>query len=67
MRGARYFRLISWTLRCGSEQFIYNWNPCGPWTKKLAEGMDNIATEKKGKRMGTQVMPRVERIPSRQG
>jgi hypothetical protein len=24
--GARYMRLISWTLRSGSEQFIYNWN-----------------------------------------
>jgi hypothetical protein len=25
MRGARYVRLIPWTLRSGSEQFIYNW------------------------------------------
>ncbi len=25
MRGARYVRLIPWTLHSGSEQFIYNW------------------------------------------
>jgi hypothetical protein len=25
MRGARYVRLIPWTLRSGSQQFIYNW------------------------------------------
>ncbi len=25
MRGARYVRLIPWTLHSGREQFIYNW------------------------------------------
>jgi hypothetical protein len=25
VRGTRYMRLISWNLRSGSEQFIYNW------------------------------------------
>jgi hypothetical protein len=25
IRGARYVRLIPWTLHSGSEQFIYNW------------------------------------------
>jgi hypothetical protein len=25
MRGARYVRLIPWTLQSGSKQFIYNW------------------------------------------
>jgi hypothetical protein len=38
-------RLISWTLPRGSEQFIYNWNPCGPrsWQGK---GTEKAATEK---------------------
>jgi hypothetical protein len=26
VRGASCMHLISWTLRSGSEQFIYNWN-----------------------------------------
>jgi hypothetical protein len=25
MRGARYVRLIPWTLQSGSKRFIYNW------------------------------------------
>ncbi len=49
VRGARYIHLISWTLRSGREQFIYNWNGNNPdldqgagaskkeWTKRATE------------------------------
>ncbi len=43
MRGARYVRLIPWTLRSGSEQFIYNWKLETTWTgsRKLEEAQRN--------------------------
>jgi hypothetical protein len=44
MRGARYVRLIPWTLHSGSEQFIYNWKlekGPGPGSKKLEAAQRN--------------------------
>jgi hypothetical protein len=52
MRGARYVRLIPWTLQSGSEQFIYNWKleeQPGPGSRKLEAvqrtGQEEIGTE----------------------
>ncbi len=53
MRDARYMRLISWTLRCGSEQIIYNWKPerrqcgSGPGNRKQQEGMNRMTAGKR--------------------
>jgi hypothetical protein len=44
---ARCMRLIPWTLRSGSEQFIYNWNwktgkeEPGPGLRKLEAAQQN--------------------------
>jgi hypothetical protein len=45
-------RLISWTLRSGSEQFIYNWKPerrqlgSGSGNRKQQEGIDQRTAAK---------------------
>jgi hypothetical protein len=49
---ARYTRLISWTSRRGSEQFIYNWNWCGSRVKKLAKMNGQGSNGKKRKTDG---------------
>ncbi len=75
MRGARYVRLISWTLQSGSEQFIYNWNQTNvdldqgtgkkERTKEVAKR--NRQGSNGNKRMEIQVVSKVTRTPSRQG
>ncbi len=51
MRGARYVRLIPWTLQSGSKQFIYNWKlekQPGPGSRKLEAAQRNMNKRKTG-------------------
>jgi nitrate reductase beta subunit len=44
--------LIPWTLRSGSEQFIYNWKlekQPGPGLRKLEEAQRNVREENRNK------------------
>jgi hypothetical protein len=65
MRGARYVRLISWTLQSGSEQFIYNWNQTHADLDQ-GTGKRNGQGSNGSKRIGIKVVSKVTHKLSRQ-